>query len=92
MTPDMVTETKWFKSPYVGVVSLRVLNSYFSLLAPYNFSLVEQGFTDTGHDGAVPKKLLPMNMPLVTNKCLMAERILPNFKQCNVKNRDNICS
>ena len=30
MTPDMVTETKWFKSPYVGVVSLRVLNLNFS--------------------------------------------------------------
>ena len=24
MTPDMVAETRWFKSPYVGVVSLRV--------------------------------------------------------------------
>merc|ERR1712241_1428198 len=25
VTPDMVVETRWFKSPYVGVVSLRVL-------------------------------------------------------------------
>ena len=25
MTPDMVAETRWFKSPYVGVVSFRVL-------------------------------------------------------------------
>ena len=59
MTPDMVTETKWFKSPYVGVVSLRVLNSYFSLLSPCNFSSIEQGYADTGHDVAVKKKLLP---------------------------------
>jgi len=26
VTPDMVRETRWFRSPYVGVVSFRVLN------------------------------------------------------------------
>ena len=26
VTPDMVRDTRWFKSPYVGVVSFRVLN------------------------------------------------------------------
>ena len=25
MTPDIVAETRWFKSPYVGVVSFKVL-------------------------------------------------------------------
>ena len=25
MTPDMVAETRWFKSPYVGVVNFNVL-------------------------------------------------------------------
>ena len=26
VTPDMVRETRWFRSPYVGLVNLRVLN------------------------------------------------------------------
>ena len=42
VTPDMVKDTKWFKSPYVGVVSLRVLKqmSYKASLSIQNVSSV----------------------------------------------------
>ena len=42
MIPDIVAETRWFKSPYVGVVSFSVLKqmSYRASLSIQNVSSV----------------------------------------------------
>ena len=42
VTPDIVAETRWFKSPYVGVVNFKVLKqmSYKASLSIQNVSSV----------------------------------------------------